>query len=274
MDFFLDIMKQGLHILKIMKELGIVHRDIKNNNILIKNGKITLIDYGFAIILPTNNEAAMARKIDETKSSSRYYDIWPFFYNVFKADSDIDTFYDLYEDNLYDIEEDEDVIQEAYDERDTEKYLMSVVTPNIFKIDLYMFMLMLKGEYYPVDDTSDEAIFYTSMIMNCINTAVQLSYSVEQALEEFNRFFNINHELEESIDRDDNESAMIRNLLNLKYDALLDLCETYDDVNAVCKKDKLWILKINKDFGKSALNDKPMGISYRDYYESLSSKEE
>jgi serine/threonine protein kinase len=48
-DDFHDFIKHGLNILDILKKKGIVHRDIRPDNILIRNKNPILIDFGWAI---------------------------------------------------------------------------------------------------------------------------------------------------------------------------------------------------------------------------------
>jgi len=147
MDWIYDQYTHLLEGLVILKGYGILHRDIKQDNILVDDkGVCRIIDFGISLIKPD------AVSLDKSKLD--FYRVWPIWYNALNDENDYADYYETYEhlakffDKAYVKWTTTDTISNLINDEALEPvYLKKVVVPNVYKIDVYSLTDMFHDIY-------------------------------------------------------------------------------------------------------------------------------
>jgi len=190
-----NIMHHLIKGLNLLQKLGIMHLDIKINNIVVDNNNVPkFIDFGFATFVDSF-EYVNAKK-------GVYYQIYPLFYSVLQANS-IKQLYDTYEQNLIDVDayfkqpfvknSHTDFVKIYYDKAGFTnaknfEYFNAVVKPNLFKMDINSLFDMFYQ--YIIKNTNvdfgyqnmDLYLRIFRLIMYCIHPNVDEQYDMNRIL--------------------------------------------------------------------------------------------
>lgn len=60
-----------------------------------------------------------------------------------------------------------------------------------------------------------------------------------------------------------------RILIEIDFEFLHNMCATSPDFYKICNDENLWIARIEREFGRKYLKNKPVEFSYKDYYGDL-----
>jgi len=196
-----------LEALDILRRYRIMHGDIKLDNIVVDNERTyRLIDFGLAITTADSQTTQMS-------SRQPKHTIYPLWYNAFidARDNDDDGkpieevvasrqkyYYETYgwiaeiSNSNYSPGTDTDPIREELYKVATEPrgYMLDVVLPNIFKIDLYSLALAVNGIFNKrkvsfTDKGSKWETKFRMVVLNIVKATFvpSMSYTTEQALE-------------------------------------------------------------------------------------------